>query len=263
MLSKKYANLEDNEKKEIIQHMYQVENKSLAEIALSLGTYANKIRRDALKYKIQLRDKSSAQKNALEQGTTKHPTKGSQRSEKTKNKIGQSVLKNWENLDDAIRQQRKEKSKQNWDNLSEDKKESMLRSANQAVRLASKTGSKLEKYIFTSLLKDGYKVDFHKEHILSNTKLQIDIFLPSHNIAIEIDGPSHFEPVWGSQALQKNKNYDNKKNGLILGKGLSLVRIKQTKDFSKARAYILYKNLLDCIDKIKNQTTILSLTIED
>ena len=89
----------------------------------------------------------------------------------------------------------------------------------------------LTRFILDSLLQDGYKVDFHKEQSLLNTKLQIDLFLPSMNTAIEIDGPSHFLPVWGEDALAKNISYDQKKQGLILGKGLALIRIKQTKDF--------------------------------
>jgi very-short-patch-repair endonuclease len=83
--------------------------------------------------------------------------------------------------------------------------------------------------------------------------LQIDLFLPQHNIAIEVDGPSHFEPVWGDDALKRNKKYDNKKTGLILGKGLYLIRIKQSKDFSKSRAEITFQELLSAIDSIKNK----------
>jgi very-short-patch-repair endonuclease len=263
MLSKQYAHLDDAEKKATIEKLYYKENKSLSQIADLLGTYANKIRRDAKKYNLSLRDKSEAQKNALEKGNIKHPTKGKKRSDETKSKIGLSVLNNWDSLDTDSKNQRKEKCKKNWNNLSQDQKEYMQRSANEAVRLASKVGSKLEKYIFAGLLKDGYKVDFHKEQILSNTKLQIDIFLPAANIAIEIDGPSHFEPVWGTQALQRNKKYDNKKTGLILGKGLSLIRIKQTKDFSKSRAQIVYAKLIEQIRYLNDQTTPSSITIGD
>ena len=107
--------------------------------------------------------------------------------------------------------------------------------------------SKLEKFILTQLLKDGYRVDFHKEQMLSNTKLQVDLFLPTINLAIEIDGPSHFAPIWGQDALTKNQKYDEKKNGLLIGKGLSLIRIKQTKDFSKTRANIIYTKLLNLL----------------
>ena len=58
-------------------------------------------------------------------------------------------------------------------------------------------GPKLEHYILQSLIKDGYKVDFHKEQVLSNTKLQIDLFLPTMNVAMRL--MDHLIcSVWGS-----------------------------------------------------------------
>jgi very-short-patch-repair endonuclease len=81
--------------------------------------------------------------------------------------------------------------------------------------------------------------------------LQIDLFLPKLNVAIEVDGLSHFEPVWGSETLKRNQKYDNKKTGLILGKGLVLVRIKQFKDFSKARGDVVYQDLLSVLKNIE------------
>jgi very-short-patch-repair endonuclease len=246
-----YSKLSDNEKKKIIKQAYEVENKSFKDIASEYGTYANKIRRDAMKLKIKIKNKSEAQANALKSGKAKHPTMGKSRPKDVKNRIGHAVMKSWENLDEATLKQRKDKAKENWDKMDEHVKEHILERANSAVREASKKGSKLELYLLDKLLKDGYKVDFHKEQTLSNTKLQIDLFLPTLNIAIEVDGLSHFEPVWGSETLKRNKKYDNKKTGLILGKGLVLIRIKQLKDFSKARADVIYKDLLTHIQNIQ------------
>jgi hypothetical protein len=239
-----YAQLNEQQKKDILFKMYLEQRLSLAEIAKQLNTYSNKLRRDAIKFDIKLRDKSKAQKNALKSGRHKHPTKGTERDEETKSKIGMGVLKTWENLSDAEKTARQEAARKNWENLSEDEKMQILKAANNAVRETSKIGSKLERYLHQQLLADGYKVDFHKEQMLSNTKLQIDLFLPSMNVAIEIDGPSHFKEVWGKDVLNKNIKYDNKKTGLILGKGLVLIRIKQEMDFSNSRAKLIYDKLL-------------------
>lgn len=246
-----YNKLSDSEKKKIIKQAYEVENKSFQEIASYYGTYANKIRRDAIKLRIKIKNKSEAQANALKNGKAKHPTMGKKRPKEVKSKIGHSVMKSWENLDNNTLQQRKDKARANWEKMDEYTKEQILQSANNAVREASKKGSKLELYLLDKLLKDGYKVDFHKEQTLSNTKLQIDLFLPKLNIAIEVDGLSHFEPVWGSETLKRNKKYDNKKTGLILGRGLVLIRIKQIKDFSKSRADVIYQELLNHIQNIQ------------
>jgi very-short-patch-repair endonuclease len=126
-----------------------------------------------------------------------------------------------------------------------------LQQSNRAVREASKKGSKLELFLFQELLNDGYRVDFHKEQSLLNTKLQIDLFLPTMNVAVEVDGPSHFESVWGDDALKRNIKYDNKKSGLILGKGLVLIRVKQTKDFSPSRASLIYNQLKTLLQNIQ------------
>lgn len=261
---KNYTKLSQTEKFDLLTDLYTVQQKSFADIAELCDTYANKIRRDAQSLKIIIRNKSEAQKNALETGKHKHPTKGQNRSEEIKNKIGIGVMKSWDSLDDDALNKRKLKAKEAWENLDEDTKQNMIKLANDAVRATSKTGSKLEKFIFNKLLEDGYKVDFHKEQSLLTTKLQIDLFLPTMNIAIEIDGPSHFLPVWGDDALQKNIKYDQKKEGLILGKGLKLIRIKQTKDFSKSRSNNTYDTLKNLLENISNQTNLeRNFTIED
>lgn len=248
-----YNKLNDLDKKTLIKKLYVTEKKSFQQIAEQLGTYSNKVRRDAIKFKIPIRDKTQAQKNALSNGTHKHPTKGTQRSDDTKNKIGKGVLNSWESLTDQQIKDRKDKARIQWDKLSDDHKANMIAKANKAVRDSSKMGSKLEKFISNKLLSDGYRIDFHKEQLLSNTKLQIDIFIPSLNVAIEVDGPSHFLPVWGEDVLKRNIKYDNKKTGLILGKGCVLIRIKQTRDFSKSRAQLIYDKLSQTLKNIEHK----------
>lgn len=259
-----YNSLKESDKKILLQKLYLQEKLSFASIAEQYNTYANKLRRDAIKFGIKPRDKSEAQKNAINTGIHEHPTKGKKRSETTKVKIGNSVMKAWESLSEEELEKRKNDSKKRWESLSKDTQEQILKSANNAVRKASKTGSKLEIYLLESLLRDGLKVEFHKEQTLLNTKLQIDLFLPQHNIAIEVDGPSHFEPVWGSESLKKNKKYDAKKEGLILGRGWTLFRIKQAKDYSKSRAEVIYRQLLQKIQELSsNKISDRTITIKD
>lgn len=250
---KHYNTMNDAEKIHVIQTEYINNNKSFGDIAKDYNTYTNKIRRDAIKFNIPIRDKSAAQKNALQTGKHKHPTKGKTRSEKTKEKIGLSVMNSWENMSKSELKRRSELAKLNWEKLPEHIKQNRLQEANLAVRESSRSGSKLEKYLLQELINNGYKVEFHKEQILSNTKLQIDLFLPEANIAIEVDGPSHFEPVWGEEVLQRNQRYDNTKTGLIVGRKMNLIRIKQEKDFSKSRASIIFSRLMVAIADVENK----------
>lgn len=245
-----YDKLNDNQKRSIIQEYYIDKNQSFAQIAESQGTYANKVRRDAVKLGFKIRSKSEAQKLALTSGRHKHPTKGEKRSEEVKQKIGKGIMQSWDNLSIEQLHERRKKAKENWEKLSDEEKADITHKANLAVRKASDEGTKLEKFLLTKLINMGYKVEFHKEQFLSNTKLQIDLFLPIMNVAIEIDGPSHFEPIWGQDVLDKNVKYDNKKNGLIIGRGMVLIRIKQTKDYSAARAELISSRLIGQLEAI-------------
>lgn len=250
-----YNELSEIDRKDIINKYYVKQQKSFDEISELYNTYPNKLRRDAKKFGIPIRSKSEAQKNALKSGRVKHPTKGTQRSEETRQKIGMGVLENWQNIDPKKLQAIKQKQKQIWNNKTEEEKSNLQRAANQAIRVSSKVGSKLEKFLLAGLIDNNIDTRFHYEQQLVNTKLQIDLYIPIINLAIEVDGPSHFDPVWGQETLKKTKNYDNKKQGLILGKGMLLVRIKQKMDFSVSRSRLILNNLLDLVSKIENNQT--------
>lgn len=245
-----YQKMNDFEKQKIIQESYIDKKMSFAEIAEKYGTYPNRIRRDAIKFKFPIRSKSEAQKNVLEMGKASHPTEGKARSDDEKNKIALSMHSSWNKMSEKERNKRKQESRNRWNAMDDTIKENMLNAAHVAIRKSSVEGSKLEKFVLAKLLENNYKVEFHKEQILTNTKLQIDLFLPGENVAIEVDGPSHFEPVWGDDSLSRNQKYDQKKTGLILGKGIKLIRIKQTGDYSKAKAIILTNKLLDILANI-------------
>ena len=102
-----------------IVDMYVNQKLSTYVIAERLNTYPNKIRRVLKKMGIELNDRSTAQKQALESGRTEHPTRGKKRSINTKKKISESVYKQWKNLSEEDRQKRIYKAKQQWYNMSE------------------------------------------------------------------------------------------------------------------------------------------------
>ena len=106
-----YKELSDTEKQKIITKLYVKKQKSFDDIAQMYDTYPNKIRRDAKKFNIPIRSRSEAQKNALDSGRTRHPTKGTIRSQQTKEKIGMSLLKSWESMSDSKLQSIREKQR--------------------------------------------------------------------------------------------------------------------------------------------------------
>ena len=141
--------------KEFLIQEYLKNKRSFSSIANQLGTYPNKIRRAAISMGIKPRDKAKAQKTALESGRHKHPTKGKGHNKKTKEKISNTTYKYWEEMDDKERDKRSVVGKKHWDSLSAEKKQEIHRLSGDAIRKASKEGSKLEKYLFESLTNYG------------------------------------------------------------------------------------------------------------
>ncbi|NBO99196.1 MAG: hypothetical protein EBU90_03590 [Proteobacteria bacterium] len=240
-------------KEQIIQ-LYTQENKSTYEIADLFNTYPNKIRRILISSGIEIKDKSQAQKNALLKGTSKIPTQGLQRTKEEKLKISAGTKKAWDNLSEEEYNARVDKAKEKWKNMSDVEKANMLSSAIKAIQIAGKEGSKLEKYLKTELSKNGYKIEFHKKDLIVNHNLEIDIYVPTLKTIIEIDGPSHFLPIWGDEKLQKQIRADAHKTGLILSKGLAIIRVKHLSDTVSLSSKENLKNtLLDILNKIEQK----------
>tara|TARA_Y100000361_G_C10954852_1_gene235699 strand:- start:254 stop:562 length:309 start_codon:yes stop_codon:yes gene_type:complete len=89
--------------------------------------------------------------------------------------------------------------------------------------------------------------------MLLNERLEIDIFLPELSVAIEVDGPSHFYPVWGQESFEKTQRSDNQKSGLILSSGLILIRIKHTKGLSEKYKREIVVSLNEELEKLKRK----------
>ena len=246
-----FFKLNDKEKLEQLTDLYNVKQLSVPQIAEMFNTYPNKIRREAIRLGISLRSKSEAQANALNTGRHAHPTKGKNHTPQSKEKIGEKMHKTWKSLTQSGKEHRSKLSKEQWDEMSELKKAEFRRKAGEAVRKASKDGSKLEQFLCAALKKQKYVVEYHKEHILENDRLHLDIFLPKDNIVIEVDGPSHFKPIWGENALAKNQRADMEKNGLLLSKGLVLIRVQQTQALSEIYKRKILALLLETLWAIK------------
>ncbi len=132
-------------------------------------------------------------------------------------------------MDDAKKQTYIKRAKERWDNMSDEEKERMKCNGIKAIQIASKEGSKLERYIKEKLVAEGFKVLIHQKNILPNKDLEVDLYLPEKKTIIEVDGPSHFLPIWGEQKLHKQMQSDQDKTGLALSKGFRIIRIKHIK----------------------------------
>ena len=239
--------------KELLVRAYIREKRSTYDIAEELNTYPNKILR-ALKYlNINMRSKSSAQSNAIKQGRHTHPTKGKVRTEESKIKISEGMAKHWKDMEEEEREERSKKARQQWESMSESDKENLRKKAAEAVLKASREGSKIEKFLFNSLTNSGYSVLFHKKGLIDD-KFELDLFIPELKVAIEIDGPAHFFPIWGEEALQKNIRSDIQKSGLILGAGFVMIRVKNiSKSLSKKSQRDTLNTVLSALQDVEKK----------
>jgi len=240
--------------KEWMTQEYHHNNRSMQNIADELGTNRQRIRRALMKLGIASKDKSTAQKAALTSGRSDHPTEGTVRPEEVRLRIAEGVAADWANATDATLKARSDKAKLQWANMPQHEKDALLKLARDAVRLAAKEGSQLEKFIRDGLTKAGYDVRYHIKGLVPNPNLEVDILLPALSIVIEIDGPSHFLPIWGEESLQRNIQSDLQKTGLLLSQGLVIIRIKQ---ISSNLSALLKRRLLQTtqeeIHKIEKQ----------
>jgi len=209
--------------------MYDDQDMSTYQIAKELETYPNKIRRILKKHGKELKSKSEAQRVALKTGRSKHPTEGRERSHGEKLSISRSMSSYWDEMDESDREARIEDSKDRWAKMAPDKRKEMQALAIEGIRRASTEGSKIENFVVRTVSDGGYRVQFHKKDLIPNQNLEIDLYIPSLKTIIEVDGPSHFLPVWGEDRLQKQMKADLDKNGLILSKGFVMIRIKALK----------------------------------
>ena len=241
-----------NDKKWCNKQYWTLE-RSVGDIAKELGTYPNKVRRALKSHGIKLRDKGSAQAVALKKGRSSHPTKDKGHSEESKIKISESVAQNWENLSEEELESRRESARKQWANMSEEDRAKLREAAVPGIKKASQEGSKLEKYIRDKLTKESYVIEYHKKGIVPNANLEVDIYLPELGTAIEIDGPSHFLPIWGDEALRKTIKSDNEKNGLLRYHGIMVLRVAQKKKTLSQKA------MRDTWNSIKKELEVISV----
>jgi len=237
--------------KKIIK-LYTKSNRSTYEIAKEMDTYPNKIRRTLIKHGYELKNKSDAQKAALKSGRSSHPTEGKERSNEEKIAISKSLVNYWEEMSDTEKARRVQQAKDNWKNMSKEQKETMRTKGIAAIRAAAKEGSKMEKFFQEKITSSGFSVKMH-ELIIPAENLEIDLHIPDLNTIIEVDGPSHFLPIWGEEKLQKQVNADLRKSGALLSRGYAVIRVKSLGQESLSKREELAEQVITHLNKINKK----------
>lgn len=232
------------------------EGASYTEIAEKLGTYTNYVRRALQRLGAPKRDRSKIVKNALERGRLNHPTKGKERTAEEKEKISQGVAESWSSMDVEQVKEIKQMRKEQWAKTPDEKKDEMRNKAAVQLKVAATSGSKLEKYLLTSLKTLGYIVDFHTELVVENENMHLDMYLPKEKIAIEIDGPTHYQPIYGEERLERVQEADIRKNGMLLNHGITVIRLQLSKGLSDVKKRMILAETHKYLKKHENPKVI-------
>jgi very-short-patch-repair endonuclease len=237
-----------------LRFAYLEEKKSVPIIAKEFGTNETKIRR-ALKFLgVEIRSYAEAQSIAIASGVAKHPTKGKKLSKKTIDLISANRSQAWIDLSESEKQKFRDTKKDQWEKMSESAKSELRAAAYAAIRESAEIGSKTERYVSAALEEEGYGVIIHARNLIQSQALEVDMFIPDLKTAVEIDGPSHFEPVWGEDRLRKQQSADTVKQGLLLNNGYVLIRVKQLdRSMSVKRMKDVYELILLELRKIEEE----------
>lgn len=214
----------DNRK--YLEDEFVSKGRSTNDIAKEHGVFPNTIRRALIKNGIQPRNKSEAQKNNIDKNGA--PMLGKKRTQDEKERISSGMQRWWDALSDAekldMREKLSEAAKGKWENLSEEEKKIAIKKMQAANRLRSKHGSKNENMVAEILSKNGHKVVQRSKDYTPGRRFEIDICIPKLRIAIEWDGPTHFDPIYGEDHLSKVRTKDGFKDSVLLSAGWHVLR---------------------------------------
>jgi len=213
---------------EDVRRLYQDQGLSLRKVASSLEVSLATLSRFMTKHGIAKRDKATAQKNFLK--TNDHQMKGRNHSEETKKKISHGLGEFWEGLsEEEVEAYKKLMGSgwvRKWEGMSEQERKVTMEGLAAQAKNAQGQGSRLERFIAEQLRLRGYVVEERSTNYTAGKDFEIDLGLPSQGIAIEVDGPTHFLPIHGEEALKKQQERDGRKDQNVLSNGMNMLRVR-------------------------------------
>lgn len=109
--------------------------------------------------------------------------------------------------------------------------------------------SKLEIYLEEQLtsLYPGLEIHYNQKSAINS---ELDIYIPSFNLAFELNGIYHYEPIHGDKKLSQIQNNDQNKFQACIEKNISLciIDVSSMKNFKQEKSY----KFLNIITKIIN-----------
>jgi very-short-patch-repair endonuclease len=213
---------------DFLEKEYEIKEKSTSQIAKEQGTYPMTIRRALKKHGFKIRDKSQAQKNNLEKNGS--PLQGRARTREEKLRISMGLQEHWEKMTAeekiAAKLIRSQIGKSAWDKKTDSEKKNAVNKMRIGNSKKGRKGSKNENAVADMLLNYGFKIIQRSKDFTPGRRFEIDIALVKERIAIEWDGPNHFDPIYGEESLASVKAKDKIKNYALVKSGWTVLRVR-------------------------------------
>lgn len=217
----------DINEQEIIR-LYIDEGLSMRKVAAVVGAPLATLSRFMKKHGIITRSKAQAQKNYLKEND--HQMQGRKHTDETKKKISLGLGEFWDGLSDDERDEVKRKIgsawKRKWEAMSEQDRQIMMEGLSSKAKQAQGKGSRLERFIAEELRNRGYHVEERSTNYTAGKDFEVDLALPNEMIAIEVDGPTHFLPIYTNEHLEQQQARDARKDDMINAIGYSVLRVR-------------------------------------
>ncbi len=212
---------------EFLYKHYVQDKKSTVAIAKLAGCFPNQVNRALKKFGIPVRTKSKASRNFYDQGG-ENSRKGYKFTDEEKERAAISGKDFWLSGDSKEARDRISQASQNmWDKRTEKERKATVARLHKACRVASQEGSKAQRKVAEILeTKYGYAVMTSLTSLVGIGDLEVDIGLPEHAIAIEIDGITHSKEVYSDDRYERAQEADARKNRILNSAGWSVIRVE-------------------------------------
>lgn len=240
--------------REYIYEHYIVQEKSFDQMEKECGVKSGTLRYHAKKYGIPLRGREEAQRLAQKHGRSYNPCEGKSLSPEHREAIARTMAERFANMTDEEKEKLSRRNKE----LAQRDPERMRKfteAGQKSLKTVAKRGSNLEHHLAEKLTECGYKVYQHRNHMIANENMHVDLMLEKERIAIELDGPQHWRIVYGVEDLKRKKEKDMRKNGLLMQEGYNVIRY----GIERARSIVAKQNvlneILEAIESLDGKTS--------
>jgi very-short-patch-repair endonuclease len=240
-----------------VKRLIETEKLSTYGVAEQLGCNQSHVVRLIAKYNkenpgspISKRDKSEAQKNFIKR-TGKHQREGTLHSDDSKERISDSMRDVYDGpKGDEIREKIAQQRQDEWASLNASQKADILQNLKQSSRAKAQSGegSNFENYLADMLKQHGFQVEQRTKAYTPGQKFHVDIALPLDKIIIEVDGPTHWSPIYGDNELQKVQAKDTGKDNILNMNGWNILRVQ---DISGSTTRARFVRVLEQVEFIK------------